>query len=113
MRPACDFPQVALDPDDDEQKQDQQKKTEEAGKEIEPLVAWFRIETDPVPAFYTMTKIGHNNRKGWTGGLRVKLVEEQVSLNASYSKAKVVEQTPLQADRSVIELSIGTDYASF
>lgn len=80
---------------------------------VMPQFGWLRAESDASPAYYTSRVFAHNNRKGYTAGLQVRLVPERIVFDALYVKSKVIEVTPVQVDRTYVEVKLSTEYMSF
>ena len=81
--------------------------------EIEPSVGYLKVESDPVPGFFNSRFLGHNNRKGTPLGLEFRFPKEKLVFSTTYVRAKVIERTPVQYDRTIIQVKVGTESMSF
>jgi len=84
------------------------------GVEVTPEWGYFRNEADTLPATYTSSGTAFVNRIGWHGGMRVKLVEENLSLTARYVEANRLNSNLLTsqyvADRQIFTIALETSY---
>lgn len=78
--------------------------------EFKPEVGYFHNESDTLPASYTSSGIGSNNRKGWLAGLRAKFKEENVTLSTRWVEANKIDANPYTADRTIFTINLETSY---
>jgi hypothetical protein len=81
--------------------------------EVEPSVGYLKVESDPTPGFFNSRFLGHNNRKGIPMAIDFRFPDEKLIFSASYVRAKVLERSPVQYDRTIVQLKISTELMSF
>lgn len=72
--------------------------------DIIPSIATFYSEPNVAPAFYNTMLFGNNNREGFKYGLRTRLKNYNLEIEASYIDAKVINETVFQDDLSSLQL---------
>ncbi len=81
-----------------------------ASVEIKPEVGYFHNESDTLPASYTSTGVGSNNREGWLAGVKAKFKDENVTLSARWVEANKIDPNPYTADRTIFTVGLETTY---
>lgn len=79
--------------------------------ELKPEVGYFHNESDTLPATYTSTGLGSNNRHGWLAGIKAKFKSENVTLSSRWVEAnKIDKSNPYTADRTIFTVGLETSY---
>ncbi len=78
--------------------------------EIAPSLNYFRAESDVLPASYSSSGFGSNNRQGFGFGLRLNFPKDQMGFSGSWAQANKIEDNPYMGDRSVIRLQMEAKY---
>lgn len=78
--------------------------------EIKPEVGIFYNESDTLPATYTSSGVGQNNRNGWLAGLKAKFKDENVTISTRWVEANKIAPNPYTADRTIFTVGVETSY---
>lgn len=78
--------------------------------EIAPSLNYFRAESDVLPASYSSSGFGSNNRQGFGVGLKLNFPKDLVGFSGSWAQANKIEDNPYMGDRSVIRLQMEAKY---
>jgi hypothetical protein len=63
-----------------------------------------------MPASYSNPLNGYTNRQGQAASLKVKLIEEDVTIGASWNEAHEIYERPYQSDRTSYLMTLETTY---
>jgi hypothetical protein len=79
---------------------------------LAPKIEIYKNENDSVPAYFSSSEFGHNNRKGI--GASVRLILPSVEIELKARRSKLIEPRTFQKDRfEYLELSVELPYAGF
>jgi hypothetical protein len=79
---------------------------------LAPRVEIYKNETDSVPAYFSSSEFGHNNRKGIGAAIKLSLPSVEIEVRAR--RSKLIEASTFQKDRfEYLELSVELPYAGF
>jgi len=81
-----------------------------AGESFKVSTELFYNESDSSPAYYNDKSYGHNNRKGFALGLELTSQQYDLTFNAKYIKANLIEQNQYQSDSNIILFNIMRSY---
>ena len=80
---------------------------------ITPRFSVFCNESDSSPALYSDRYIGHNNVQGISAGLSARIPKQQLSFEARWAWATVIDTDPYQSDLNVVIFRMVKSYALF
>jgi hypothetical protein len=78
--------------------------------EIKPTYTLFYVESDVLPGSYGDVYVSGMNRQGQKASLKLKLVDEDVTVGGTYVRTNEIKDTPYQSDRTIYLLSLETSY---
>lgn len=71
---------------------------------------YYYNQSDTLPAAYTESDYGNNNRRGPGVALKVELLREALSFYGTYMRANVISESPFQSDRNFVSVGARTSY---
>ena len=78
--------------------------------DLEPKAYMFFAESDVVPAYYSSSDLGRNNRQGWGAKLSATVKPAGFKVAANYVDAAVINSGPLQNRQQYFMLQLETLY---
>lgn len=75
-----------------------------------PSIAWYRAESDTVPALYTAKELGHGNRQGFVAEIKLEIPRSGIEAGAAFSFARPLGSNPYQTDFYYGNLFFGMRY---
>ncbi len=78
--------------------------------EVKATYTRFYLESDVMPASYTNPLNSFTNRQGQSAHLKMKLIEEDITLGANWYQANEIVDTPYQSDRTTYLMTVETTY---
>ncbi len=78
--------------------------------DLKPWGGTFFTESDVTPGFYNSSKIGHNNRQGWSAGLDATFRRAGFKAGLEYVSSDLINPSALQSRLSYFQLKLETLY---